>query len=64
MPAATRERARTQLLAVAARARPVPLAAQDWQVQSLVLLQRSLVVDLLEAAGVPPQDARDALPEI
>jgi hypothetical protein len=33
-------------------------------VQSLVLLQRSLAVDLAEAAGVDPQVARDALPEI
>ena len=32
--------------------------------QSLVLLQRSLVVDLLEAAGADRQAARDALPEI
>jgi hypothetical protein len=36
----------------------------DWHVQGLVLLQRSLVVDLLEAAGADPQTARDALPEI
>ena len=43
---------------------PFRLAAQDWHVQSLVLLQRSLVVDLLEAAGIEPQTARDALPEI
>ena len=37
---------------------PFALAAQDWQVQSLVLLHRSLVVDLLEAAGVAPAATR------
>ena len=58
------ERARTQLLAVAGALDPFRLAARDWQVQSLVLLHRSLVVDLLETAGVPPQAARDSLPEI
>jgi uncharacterized membrane protein YgaE (UPF0421/DUF939 family) len=58
------ERARTQLLAVSRALDPFQLAARDWQVQSLVLLHRSLVVDLLEAAGVSPQAARDSLPEI
>ena len=58
------ERARTQLLEVSRALDPFQLAARDWQVQSLVLLQRSLVVDLLEAAGVSPQAARDSLPEI
>ncbi|MBO3083160.1 FUSC family protein [Cellulomonas sp. zg-ZUI188] len=58
------ERARAQLLAIAAALDPFRLAAQDWQVQSLVLLARSLVVDLLEASGVAPQEAREALPEI
>lgn len=58
------ERARTLLLAVSGALDPFRLAALDWQVQSLVLLHRSLVVDLLEAAGVDPQVARDSLPEI
>jgi len=58
------ERARTQLLAVAEALDPFALAPRDWHVQALVLLHRSLVVDLLEAAGVPPQEARDSLPEI
>ncbi|WP_315095422.1 FUSC family protein [uncultured Cellulomonas sp.] len=58
------ERARTQLLALAAALDPFRVAPQDWQVQSLVLLHRSLAVDLLEAAGVDPQDARESLPEI
>ncbi|WP_273653393.1 FUSC family protein [Cellulomonas fimi] len=58
------ERARTALLAVAHALDPFALAADDWQVQSLVLLHRSLAVDLLESAGVAPGDARAALPEI
>ncbi|NUU16642.1 aromatic acid exporter family protein [Cellulomonas humilata] len=58
------ERARAQLLAVSRSLDPFRLAASDWQVQSLVLLHRSLVVDLLEAAGVDPQAARDSLPEM
>ncbi|WP_028045357.1 aromatic acid exporter family protein [Cellulomonas sp. URHE0023] len=55
-------RARTELLTVARGLDP--FAMTDWQVQSLVMLQRSLVVDLLEAAGTGPQAAREALPEI
>lgn len=58
------ERARARLLEVSRALDPFQLAARDWQVQSLVLLQRSLVVDLLEAAGVSPRDARESLPEI
>ncbi|AEE47489.1 FUSC family protein [Cellulomonas fimi] len=58
------ERAREQLLAVAGSLDPFALAVDDWQVQSLVLLHRSLVVDLLETAGVTPRDARAVLPEI
>ncbi len=56
--------ARERLLTVAASLDPYTLAPDDWQVQSLVLLLRSLVVDLLEAAGVPPGEARQALPEL
>ena len=56
--------ARRELVAAAVRLDPFVLAPDDWQVQSLVLLLRSLVVDLLEVAGVPPLAARDALPEI
>lgn len=58
------DRARTHLLVVARDLDPFALAADDWQVQSLVLLHRSLAVDLLEAAGVAPGDARAVLPEI
>jgi uncharacterized membrane protein YgaE (UPF0421/DUF939 family) len=57
-------RARGELLVLAAELDPFALAPDDWQVQSLVLLLRSLVVDLLEAAGVDPGEAREALPEI
>lgn len=55
-------RARTELLAIAQSLDPYAL--DDWQVQSLVLLHRSLVVDLLEASGAGREAARDALPEI
>ncbi|MGN8247329.1 FUSC family protein [Cellulomonas soli] len=58
------DRARAGLLAAAARLDPFILAPDDWQVQSLVLLQRSLVVDLLEIAGVSPREARDVLPPL
>ena len=59
-PRPTRER----LLDVAAALDPHTLAPDDWQTQSLVLLLRSVVVDLLEAAGADPADARTALPEL
>ena len=39
-------------------------AAQDWGIQSLVLLLRSPVVDLLEAAGATRAEARGALHEL
>ena len=55
--------ARERLTAAAGRLDPHALA-DDWQVQSLVLLARSLVVDLLEAAGADPAAARAALPEL
>lgn len=64
MTGATPTRARTELLAVTRRLDPFVLAPDDWQVQSLVLLLRSLAVDLLEAAGVSPIEARAALPEL
>ncbi len=57
-------RARGELLVVAAALDPFALAPDDWQVQSQVLLLRSLVVDLLEAAGVEPARARSVLPEL
>ncbi|MBX9247030.1 FUSC family protein [Actinotalea ferrariae] len=57
-------RARGRLQAVAARADPWAVSREDWQVQGLVLLLRSLVVDLLEAAGEEPDEARAHLPEM
>lgn len=56
--------ARDRLLDLAGTLDPYALAPDDWQAQSLVLLVRSLVVDLLEAAGASPGDARAALPEL
>jgi uncharacterized membrane protein YgaE (UPF0421/DUF939 family) len=64
MTGATPTQARTELLAVTRRLDPFVLAPDDWLVQSLVLLLRSLAVDLLEAAGVAPIEARAALPEL
>ncbi|MGV8979408.1 MAG: FUSC family protein [Cellulomonas sp.] len=64
MTGATPTRARIELLAAARRLDPFVLAPDDWQVQSLVLLLRSLAVDLLEAAGVDPLEARAGLPEL
>jgi len=64
MTGATPTQARTELLAVTRRLDPFVLAPDDWLVQSLVLLLRSLAVDLLEAAGVSPTEARAALPEL
>ncbi|QAY63696.1 hypothetical protein ET495_11060 [Xylanimonas allomyrinae] len=37
---------------------------QDWGTQALVLLLRSPVVDVLEAAGAGPREAREALGEL
>ncbi|ADG75968.1 membrane protein-like protein [Cellulomonas flavigena DSM 20109] len=56
--------ARTRLLEVAGALDPHVLAPEDWKSQSLVMLLRSLVVDLLEASGATPHDARAALPEL
>jgi len=56
--------ARDRLAAAAASADPWRIAPDDWHVQGLVLLLRSLVVDLEEAAGMDPGDARAHLPEM
>jgi len=58
------ERAGAIAREVAAGLDPYHVAPDDWQAQSLVLLARSLTVDLQEAAGVPERDARAALPEL
>ncbi len=57
-------RARDALAAVAADVDPRTVGEGYWQVQSLVLLLRSPVVDTLEAAGMPPDTARATLPEM
>jgi uncharacterized membrane protein YgaE (UPF0421/DUF939 family) len=58
------EEARDALVAVARDCDPRTLGEGHWQVQSLVLLLRSPVVDTLEAAGMTPDTARAALPEM
>jgi uncharacterized membrane protein YgaE (UPF0421/DUF939 family) len=58
------DRPRATLEELARRMDPFVLAPGDWQVQSVVLLMRSLVVDLLEVAGADPDGARALLPEI
>jgi uncharacterized membrane protein YgaE (UPF0421/DUF939 family) len=57
-------RAREELLTLAAELDPFTVTPDDWQAQSLLLLVRSLVVDLLEASGVDARTARETLPEI
>ncbi|MCB7136295.1 FUSC family protein [Cellulosimicrobium marinum] len=54
--------ARELLVEVARGADPHVVGSGDWQVQSLVMLLRSPLVDALEAAGATPEEARDALP--
>lgn len=56
--------AQQRLAAVAARLDPWQVSAEDLHVQGAVLLLRSLVVDLAEAAGADPAAARAGLPEI
>ncbi|MBC7290339.1 MAG: FUSC family protein [Actinotalea sp.] len=56
--------ARDRLHAIAERTDPRELAPDDWHVQGVVLLVRSVVVDLLETAGVAPGEARSHLPEL
>lgn len=60
----SRTAARERLAAVAERTDPWAVSPDDWHVQGVVLLLRSLVVDLEEAAGVEPGAARAHLPEI
>lgn len=58
------ERARTQLAAAGERLDPYRLAHDDIRLQSLVLLARSLVVDLFQATGAGDSEARTHLPPI
>ena len=55
--------ARNTLLALAADADPRD-AVDDWGIQSLVVLLRSPIVDLLQAAGLSVADAHAALDEL
>ncbi|XBH20820.1 FUSC family protein [Jonesiaceae bacterium BS-20] len=56
--------ARELLRSVAARTSPGPIGEEYWHAQALILVLRSAVVDLAEAAGMEAQDARDALAEM
>ncbi|SDD39053.1 Uncharacterized membrane protein YgaE, UPF0421/DUF939 family [Sanguibacter gelidistatuariae] len=53
--------ARAHILQIAASADPGALGSSDWQVQSLILILRSAIVDLHEASGASPEEARAAL---
>lgn len=53
--------ARARIAQIAASADPGMLGSGDWQVQSLILILRSAIVDLHEAAGATPEEARAAL---
>ncbi|HEY0117731.1 MAG TPA: FUSC family protein [Cellulomonas sp.] len=56
--------ARRVLADVAAETDPRSVGAGSWHVQALVMLLRSPLVDVLEAAGATPEEARAALPEL
>lgn len=56
--------ARRLLAATAQDCDPHTVGAGDWQVQALVVLLRSPLVDTLEAAGATPGEARAALPDL
>lgn len=56
--------ARVRLATIANRVDPYALGQDEWLVQGLVVLVRSLVVDLQEAAGATETESREALPEI
>ncbi|MDQ6740566.1 MAG: FUSC family protein [Actinomycetota bacterium] len=56
--------ARRSLAAVASRLHPDQLGIQRLEGETVVMLFRPLMVDLLEAAGMDHREARDLLPEI
>ncbi len=56
--------AREYLRDAAHLAAPGLLGEKEWQAQALILVLRSAIVDLLEAAGASEQEARDALAAI
>lgn len=53
--------ARGHIQHIAASTDPGALGSGDWQVQSLILILRSAIVDLHEASGASPEEARAAL---
>ena len=56
--------ARNHLAAISTRLSPGPVGEQFWHAQALILVLRSAVVDLAEAAGMTPDQARDMLAEL
>ncbi len=56
--------ARTELREIAGRLHPRLLDVQRLEGETVVMLFRPLMVDLLEAAGVDSREARDILPPL
>lgn len=57
-------RARTDLSVIASRLHPKMLDVQRLEGETVVMLFRPLIVDLLEASGVEPDEARAVLPPL
>ncbi|MCW3767773.1 FUSC family protein [Paenarthrobacter ureafaciens] len=57
-------RARTELTMVASRVHPKMLDVQRLEGEAVVMLFRPLLVDLLEASGLEPEEARSVLPRL
>lgn len=57
-------RAREMLREVAIQANPGPVGEEYWHAQALILVLRSAIVDLCEAAGMDGEQARAALIEL
>jgi uncharacterized membrane protein YgaE (UPF0421/DUF939 family) len=57
-------RARNDLAAVATRLHPQALSITGLEGEGLVLLMRPMIVDLLEATGLPHEEAADFLPRL
>jgi uncharacterized membrane protein YgaE (UPF0421/DUF939 family) len=57
-------RARTELTMVASRVHPKMLDVQRLEGEAVVMLFRPLLVDLLEASGLDPEEARSVLPRL
>lgn len=56
--------ARTLLTEIAQKVSPGPVGQEYWHAQALILVLRSAVVDLAEAAGMSEEEARDCLVEL